>query len=70
MLSTLVGLLLLLLGASLLGNFWNLAGGLFDRVSDFLNPGAATPNTFRASGVFVVLIGMVWVASGLRETFW
>lgn len=69
MLSTLVGASLLLFGVSLLGNFWNLAGGLFERVSDFMEPGPATVNTCRAIGVFVVLIGMIWVASGLREIF-
>lgn len=69
MLSTLVGASLLLFGVSLLGNFWNLAGGLLERVSDFMEPGPATVNTFRAIGVFVVLIGMIWVASGLREIF-
>lgn len=70
MLSTLVGALTLFFGVSLLGNFWNLAGGLFERVSDLVDPGAATMNTFRAIGVFAVLVGTIWVAAGLREIFW
>lgn len=67
MLSTLVGAAFLLFGVSLLGNFWNVAGRIFERVSDFVNVGVATVNTFRMIGVFVVLIGMLWVAEGVRE---
>ncbi|TWF92298.1 hypothetical protein FHX80_12618 [Streptomyces brevispora] len=67
MLSTLVGVAFLLFGVSLLGNFWNVAGRIFERVSDFVNDGVATVNTFRMIGVFVVVIGIGWVAEGVRQ---
>lgn len=67
MLSTLVGAAFLLFGVSLLGNFWNVAGRIFERVSDFVNDGVTTVNTVRLIGVFIVIIGVAWGAEGVRE---
>ncbi|MFH9832246.1 hypothetical protein ACH4NC_13120 [Streptomyces sp. NPDC017201] len=64
---TLVGTAFIFIGALLLGNLWNVAGKIFELVSDFVNVGIATVNTLRAAGVFVVIIGMIWVADGMRE---
>lgn len=66
MLSTLVGAAFLLFGVSLIGNFWNVAGRIFERVSDFVNDGFATVNTVRLIGIFVVIIGVAWGAKGMR----
>lgn len=67
MLSTLTGAAFLLFGSALLGNFWNVARKIFERVSDFVNDGVATVNTVRLIGVPVVIIGVAWGAEGVRE---
>lgn len=62
-----VGVLVLIFGTCLLGNFWSLASRIFASVSDFVNPGSATVNTFRAIGAGMILIGFFWIATALTE---
>ncbi|MFD8119515.1 hypothetical protein [Streptomyces microflavus] len=61
------GVLILAFGISMVGNFGRLADRMFESAASLLNPGIATPNTFRFGGVVVIIIGIFWVATGVSE---
>lgn len=64
-----VGALISFVGVSMVGNFWNLAGRMFEHAATSVNPGTATVNTFRLAGLVVMAIGIFWIATALSEIF-
>lgn len=58
-----VGILLIILGACLIGDFGGITSRLYAFFADFMNPGRATAGTFRLVGLFGVLLGVGWVAT-------
>lgn len=62
-----VGLLIISFGVSIVGNFWKLADRMFERAASRVDPGIATPNTFRLVGIVVIFIGFAWVGTALLE---
>ncbi|WNI22715.1 hypothetical protein [Streptomyces sp. ITFR-16] len=63
MFSLIVGILLIIFGVSLIGDFGRIANRLYSFYADFMNTGRATARTFRLVGVFAVLVGVGWVAT-------
>ncbi|WP_328687890.1 hypothetical protein OHA74_54235 [Streptomyces phaeochromogenes] len=59
------GILLILFGVCLIGDFGRIATRLYTFFADFMNPGRATAGTFRIVGIFAVLVGSGWVATSL-----
>lgn len=67
MFALVAGVLILPLEVSVVGNFLNLAGRMFEHASRRINPGMATVNTFRLGGLIVMAIGFFWIATALSE---
>lgn len=63
MFSLIVGILLIVFGVCLIGDFGRTATRLYAFFVNFMNPGRATAGTFRLVGVFAVLLGVGWVAT-------
>ncbi|MFJ8842309.1 hypothetical protein ACIRFF_05325 [Streptomyces cyaneofuscatus] len=61
------GVLILSFGVSMVGNLGSLTDRMFERTASRVDPGMATPNTFRIVGVIVIFIGIFWVATGVSE---
>lgn len=67
MFGVVVGALIFFVGVSMVGNFWNLAGRMFEHAATRINPGIATVNTFRLGGVVAISIGIFWIATAFSE---
>ncbi|MDX2528251.1 hypothetical protein [Streptomyces europaeiscabiei] len=63
MFSLIVGILLIVFGVCLIGDFGRIATRLYTFFADFMNPGRATAKTFRVVGVIAVLLGVGWVGT-------
>lgn len=62
-----IGVCVAYFGVCLSGNFWNLAGRIFEFLSGVVNIGTATVNTFRLIGMGGILIGLFWIVTALSE---
>ncbi len=51
----------------MVGNFWNLAGRMFEHAATSVNPGTATVKTVRLGGLVIMAIGIFWIATALSE---
>ncbi|ULR52279.1 hypothetical protein [Streptomyces deccanensis] len=63
MFSLIIGILLIIFGVCLVGDFGRIATRLYTFFADFMNPGRATAGTFRLVGLFAILLGIGWVAT-------
>lgn len=69
MFSLTIGVALIALGVCLMVDVRGVAGRIYDFYASFMNPGNATRGTIRVVGVFMTLVGVVWVVGPLNGTW-